>query len=293
MRWVHGFILLLVFFMLLFWSTPRLSGLMANRPALIKLGFTPPPTILKLSVAEYRYTVAEIITLKVLMYFGSLVAQWKDQNFLPPEYFNMFRTLDSALHLDPYNADIYYFAQAVFTWDVGRVEDVNRFLEYGMKYRTWDPMLPFFAGFNAAYFLRDYDTAASHMQLAAEISGNPSMARLASRYYYESGRPEIAVPFLEEMIRSAPSRREADLYRLRRDALASVKILQDAVIVYRNKIGRFPDHLLDLQASGVLKDLPKDPYGGCFYIDDVGQVKSTSKFALKPNIDMTGRSVDE
>lgn len=270
-----------------------LSRLMRERPAVVKLGFTPSPMTLELTSGEHRYIVAEMIALKVLMYFGSLVNEWKNQIFLPPEYFNMFRTLDTVLHLDPYNADVYYFAQAVFTWDVGRARDVNRFLEYGMKYRTWDPMLPFFAGFNAAYFLKDYDTAACHMRRAAEISGNPSMARLASRYYYESGRSEMAARFLEDMIRSAPSNQEAELYRLRRDALLSAKILQDAVVVYRAKEGHFPVGLDDLLISGVLKQLPEDPYGGRFYIDNAGQVRSTSKFAPKTTFGATGRAGDE
>ncbi len=275
------------------WFAPLLSQRMAERPAVVKLGYTPPASVLKLTTGEYRYSVAELITLNVLMYYGSLVAEWKNQIALPPEYFNIFRTLETALQLDPYNADVYYFSQAVFTWDAGRVAEVNRLLEYGMKYRTWDPMLPFFAGFNAAYFLKDYDTAACHMRRAAEISGNSAMARLASRYYYESGSLDLAVGFLEDMIRATPSHREVELYQLRRDALVAVRILQEAVEAYRTSEGHFPEQLDVLVSAGILDGLPKDPYGGRFYIDKSGDVRSTSKLALTAPTEMQERGEGE
>lgn len=256
-----------------------MSQSMVKRPLMASLGYTPPAIILKVFSGEHRQTLAEFIALKVILYFGSLAEIWNAQVALPPEYFNMYQTLDIALHLDPYNADIYYFSQAVFTWDVGRVQEVNRFLDYGIKHRTWDPMLPFFAGFNAAYFLKDYTAAAAYMQKAAEIANNPSMARLASRYFYESGRTELAVNFLEQMIRSAPSREEAELYLLRRNALIAVGDIQAAIKLYTEKEGRRPNDLNELIDSGFIARLPVDPYGGTFYLDENGQVRSTSKFA--------------
>lgn len=266
---------------LLLWSGSTLSQAMVERPFTSKLGYTPPATVLKVASGEHRQTLAELVALKVMLYFGSLAEGWKHQVVLPPEYYNMYQTLESALRLDPYNADIYYFTQAVFTWDAGRAREVNRFLDYGIKHRTWDPMLPFFAGFNAAYFLKDYTTAADYMQKAAEIANNPSMARLASRYFYESGRTEMAVNFLEQMIRSAPSRQEAELYQMRRDALVAVNELQTALSLFTERFERKPANLHELIGIGNLKKMPVDPYGGTFYLDDEGRVRSTSKLAKR------------
>jgi len=72
----------------------------------------------------------------------------------------MYNTLVTAVKLDPYNMDAYYFAQSAFTWEVGRVKEVNSVLEYGMKYRTWIGSC-FFVGFNEAYFLKNYAKAAN------------------------------------------------------------------------------------------------------------------------------------
>jgi hypothetical protein len=271
----------LFFVLLLVWTSQTLTSKMQNRPVAVQLGFTPPASVLKAVSGEHRQTVAGFVTLKVLMYFGYLVEEWKSKVVLLPEYFNMYQTLDIALCLDPYNADVYYFTQAVFTWDAGRVREANRFLEHGMKYRTWDPMLPFFAGFNTAYFLQNYDKAAHYMEKAAKIANNPAMVRLASRYYYETGRTDLAVGFLEEMIRSAPSRQEMELYQLRHNALITVKQLQNAADVYYDRFEVYPRDLHELIAVGLLENLPTDPYGGVFFIDKMGRVRSTSKLTLK------------
>lgn len=195
---------------------------------------------------------------------------------IPPEYFNMYRTLEAATLLDPYNADPYYFANAIFTWDAGRVVEVNKLLEYGMNYRTWDSMMPFFAGFNAGYFLKDFEKASRHMARAAEISGSPGIAHLASRYFYEAGELSAAIEFLTQIERMAPSVREAEFYRFRKEALQAVSLIQTALGVYRQRYGQPPDSLQDLVTDGVLDLLPVDPYGGKFFVDNEGKVRSTS-----------------
>lgn len=263
------------------WSGPTLSRRLGDRPVAVRLGFTPPASILKATSGEHRYSVAELIALKVLFYFGSLVEESKRKIVLPPEYVNMYQTLETVLRLDPYNADVYYFSQAVFTWEIGRAKEVNRFLDHGMKYRTWDPMLPFFAGFNAAYFLHDYDAAAIYMRKAAEMTNNPAMARLASRYFYEAGRAEFAVNFLEDMARSAPSKQEAELYQMRRDALLAITEIEKKITQFQSRFGRLPTDLPELVNSGILEKLPVDPYGGSFYLDKEGHIRSSSNLAFQ------------
>lgn len=253
---------------------------MSERPLTVKLGYAPSVTALKMLPGEHHAAMGASLTLKVLFYFGSLVEEWKNQVMLPPEYYNMYRTLETATRLDPYNADPYYFANAIFTWDAGRVKEVNQLLEYGMNYRTWDPMMPFFAGFNAGYFLKDFEQASRHMARAAEISGNPAIARLASRYFYEAGELSSAIDFLAQMERMAPTAREAELYRLRKEALQAVSIIQEALADYQARSGRPAETLDELVRDGVLGQLPVDPYGGKFFIDNQGRVRSTSNFAL-------------
>lgn len=260
--------------------TVPLAEHLRNRPAVVKLGYMPTAEVLKIVSGDQRYVVAEFTVIKVLFYFGSLVEQWKQNLLIPPEYYNMYKTLETAVRLDPYNMDAYYFAQAAFTWEIGRARDVNAMLDYGMKYRTWDWYLPFFAGFNSAYFLNDYEKAGEYMRKAAEISGSPLFTNLAARYFYEAGRNDFGLVFLDEMIARAKDPKIQAVYQLRKEALLAVRELEAAVETFHARFQRSPRQLSELVVAGILAVLPQDPYGGEFYLDPEGKVRSTSKFAL-------------
>jgi len=278
-----GVIYRLLFFLLLagygFCIVP-FASYMKNRPVAVKLGYVPSAEVLRVTVGDQKLLVAHAAVVKVLVYFGTLVEKLQNKIVLPPEYQNMYTTLQTAAKLDPYNNDAYYFAQAAFTWEVGRAKEVNQMLDYGMKYRTWDYMLPFFAGFNAAYFLKQYEPAARYMQRAAELSGNPLLTTLAARYYYESDKSKIGIDFLEMMEKGAKDEQTRKLYRLRRSGLQAVLSIQVAMSQFKKQYGRLPGRLGELIESGILKRLPEDPYGGRFYLDNLGNIRTTSKFAF-------------
>lgn len=251
-----------------------------ERPVLVKLGYVPDAEAMRMVSSEHKYLVAEYQVVKVLFYFGTLTEKLRKKIYLPPEYYNMFKTLETAVKLDPYSMDAYYFAQAAFTWEVGRASDVNKMLLHGMKYRTWDYTLPFYVGFNYAYFLKDYANAALYMKKAAEISGNPLFITLAARYMYESGRNDLAILFLDSMEKGAKDRNLKEIYRLRKRAIEAVSVLTNAMKRYAVLYGQPPRDLAVLVSSGLLQEIPEDPYGGMFYIDDEGKVRTTSKFSF-------------
>lgn len=255
------------------------SSYMKSRPIAVKLGYVPSAQVLRIAAGDQKLLVAHAAVVKVLVYFGTIVENLNNKIVLPTEYFNMYQTLQTAVKLDPYNNDAYYFAQAAFTWEVGRAKEVNQMLDYGMKYRTWDYTLPFFAGFNAAYFLKQYEPAAQYMKKAAEISGNPLFTNLAARYFFESNKSELGVNFLELMEKSAKDEKTQKLYRLRITALQAVITVQAAVNRFKIVYNRTPSRIEELIERGMLERLPDDPYGGSFYIDNSGVVRSTSKFA--------------
>lgn len=259
------------------------AAFMAERPVEVKLGYLPHPQILKVLVADQRLAFAEAAVIKVLFYFGTLIDKFQQNLIIRPEYLNMYRTLETAAQLDPYNVDSYYFAQAAFTWELGRVRDVNALLEVGLQRRTWDYWLPFYVGFNNAYFLKDYAAAARYMQLAAERSGDPLFTKLAARYFYESKQTDLGLTFLDAMIAQAKDKAVKETYRIRRDALLAIAQIEEALSRFRTASGRHPGTLQELMSAGFLDAIPADPYGGTFFIDEDGRVRSTSKLAA-PNL---------
>lgn len=260
-----------------------------ERPAVVQLGFWPSAEILRFAGGDQKQLLAELAVCKVLFYYGTMVEKWKQQIIIPPEFYTMYRTLETATRLDPYNADSYYFAQAAFTWEVGRAAEVNHLLEYGMRYRAEDWTLPFFVGFNSAYFLKDYEKGAKYLQRAAELSGQAYLANLSSRYFFEAGRSEMGIAFLRSMEAQTKDQRERDIYALRRTALEASFFIEQAVALYRDRYGKIPANLLDLVKDGLLAELPKDPYGGVFYLDSAGKVRTTSEFVFKSQESARGK----
>lgn len=251
-----------------------------DRPVLIKLGPPPDAQSLSLVAGEQKPLLAWQWVNRVMFYFGSLFENDARKLKVPPEYYNMYKTIEAAVRLDPYNMDAYYFAQAAFTWEIGRAKEVNALLLYGMKYRDWDYQLPFYAGFNASYFLHDYAEGARLMQLAAERSGSALLTNLAARYFYQARQTDLGMSFLEVIISQTRDMQLRKVYETRLTALHAVKEIESAVQKYRDKNGYLPRNIDMLMNQGFLKQVPEDPYGGHFYLGKDGRVASTSKFAF-------------
>lgn len=259
-----------------------LADHLKNRPLQIKLGYMPDSQVIKVLTADQRYFVADLIMLKVILYYGELLEKAKGKNLYAsePDYAGMFKLLQTALQIDPYNQDPYYFGQAAFTWDLGWYREVNSLLDYGIKYRNWDYQLNFFAGFNAGYFLKDYKAAAVYMQRAAEMEKEQQFATLAARYFYEANEHDVAILFLQTMRKSARDSKERKLYDFRLKALVAAKDAEVAVKAFQNRFGYLPKSLNDLVAGGFIPSLPLDPYGGRFYLDENAKVRTTSNFTF-------------
>jgi len=251
---------------------------MGSRPVEVKLGYLPHPQIIKALSGEHRPTMAGFLMMRVLFYYGTIIQKLQENIMVRPEFLNMYKTLQGIVHIDPYNSDSYYFAQAAYTWELGRIEEVNYLLEQGIDARPWDYWLPFYLGFNHAYFLHDYKSAAPYMQRAAELSGNPLFAKLASRYFYESEQTSFGLAFLETMIKTSKDKAIKKSYEMRRDALLATVAINQALGKYQSVHGSMPADLRELVRSGFLPELPIDPYGGTFYLDEHGKARTTSKF---------------
>jgi len=254
---------------------------MVKRPLFEKLGYTPHGKFYKVILGEFRWFMGEYLSLKSIMYYGGKVNFIAKGQLGKVEYYNLYRTISTAILLNPYNEDAYYFAQAAFTWDVGQVRAVNRLLKYVMKYRTWDFKIPFFLGFNYAYFLKDYKKAAYYYKIASKLTGSPLFTNLAARYFYEGGETKLGIGYLETMIKITHNDRIKKIYEIRLKALEGIYRIEQALKAFEKRFHRKPDSIEVLVEAGFLKKIPKDPYGGRYYIDRNGEIKTTSNLAFK------------
>lgn len=293
MRTVSSGVVFLILYLALI--TPFTTYL-KNKPFVEKLGYVPSVTALKAVAADFKELVAASLVLKVLMYFGGLVDEAPNQVAVPPDYMSMSRLLHGAVKLDPYNMDAYYFAQSFLTWDVKQFKLANDLLDYGMKYRTWDWQLPFFAGFNSAYFLKDYAAAARYYKRAGELSGSDLSRLLAGRYMQESGQTELAIVYLFAMEKGERNPALKKSYQLRLAAFRVTRRIELARDRYRETRGAIPKTVEQLVTGGFLSPPPVDPYGGKFYLEVDGKVATTSKYAfagVKNNRTKKAGEIDE
>jgi tetratricopeptide (TPR) repeat protein len=257
-----------------------LTTYLKNKPFVEKLGYVPSVGVFKSIAVDQKELVGASLVLKVLMYFGGLLQKAENQFSVPPDYMNMSRLLHGAVKLDPYNMDAYYFAQSFLTWDVKQYQLANSLLEYGMKYRTWDWSLPFYAGFNSAYFLHDYTKAADYYKRAGELSGSDLHKNLAGRYMQESGQTDLAIVYLAAMAKGERNPALKKSYLTRLSAFKEVRRIELARDQFKGAEGIVPLSIEQLIATGFLAPAPVDPYGGQFFIEPNGKVATTSKFAL-------------
>jgi tetratricopeptide (TPR) repeat protein len=268
--------MLLLYFSVLF----PFTAYMKNKPYVEKLSYVPKGAVLKYLVADQKELVAANLVIKVLFYFGGLVDKSFNRLDLPVDYPAMSRNLHVAVKLDPYNMDAYYFAQATLVWDAKQIKIANDLLEYGMRYRTWDFYLPFFAGFNYAYFLKDYARAAECYKKAGELSGSELSINLAGRYLYQSGKSEMAIAYLSAMEQGARNESIKKTFQIRLQAFKEGRRIELARGRFIQETGHQPTTVEELVRKGYLSESPLDPYGGEFYFELDGSVRSTSKFAF-------------
>jgi hypothetical protein len=201
----------------------------------------------------------------------------------PPEistYRKLHHALDTITYLDPYNMDGYYFAQGMLGWNPSLMEPLNNLLRRGMTYRPWDWQLPFFYGFNQFYFMKRPQEGAAYLEKAYQLNpGNTFLPTLIARLHYEANETGVAIDYLEEMIRNTTSEKLRRWMLVRLHALRSVALLEDAIVRYLDRYKSEPKTLNMLVEGGLIKAIPSDPYGGEFYLDEKGRVRTTSKLA--------------
>lgn len=257
------------------------SSFMREKPFLEKVGYVPEPAALKAISADQQHFVAAFLIAKVISYYGGLLEHWwQNKIAIPPEYFGMYKMLDAAVQLDPYNMDAYYFAQSALVWGAGQPKVTVDMLESAIRYRTWDYLLPYFAAFDYAFFLKDYENAARCYKRVAELTGSDLAMNLAGRYLHESGRTELAVSYLTLMVKQARNDAIKKTLATRLRAFQEVRAIELAQNAYRERYNRPTRSIQELLQKGYLQKQPVDPYGGEFYIDANGKVSSTSKFMI-------------
>lgn len=233
-------------------------------------GFVLPATL------EFKGIVSDFLFLKMITFLGERIGQHET---FGSDHANYIKTsVDTITDLDPYFWDAYLFANMMLTWDVGEYELANDLLLKAMAYRENDFRIPYFIGFNYFYFMHDNDNGAKYLMKASEIPGSPPyLATLAARLSVYALQHKTAITFLKKMLDDTQNEKVARQLALRIKTLIALDQLEQKVAKYKNKYQQMPSSIEQLVTSGLMDEIPEEPYGGKFVLLDNGRVYTTSK----------------
>jgi hypothetical protein len=241
-----------------------------------------PSAVLKLTSLEFDGVVSDFLFLKAMVFLGGTNERSERPRVKEWEWRLLYSDLVAITDLDPYFFDPYYFAQGHLTWEGDMVRETNALLAKGSQHRSWDWLLPFYMGFNHFYFLQENDQASLHlMEAARRVGNNPTLTSLATRLALKDRRTENAIFFLQEMLKREEDETIRGSYLIRLEALQGIFALERGVLQYKESFGEFPSSLEMLVKNGLLQQVPADPYGGEFYIDADGMIKTTSELRAR------------
>ncbi len=249
--------------------------------------FVLPAPILKVVALDYKGVVSDFLFIKGIVFIGGSTKQTGkgpvEIQLNDTQWRSFYSVMDVTTDLDPYFQDPYYLTNAFLTWDAGMVQETNTLLNKGIRYRDWDWTLPFFAGFNSFYFLQQNERASEYLMEASRRPGaSPILVSLASKLAFKANKTANSILFLEEMINKTEDEATKKIFETRIDAYRSILALEKATDLYRQRFKKSPMNLDELVNKKILVAIPKDPYGGKFYIDSQGAIKTTSESLLVP-----------
>ncbi len=243
-----------------------------------------------LSSPGFRSPVADLLFINLCYLTGNDVFNnWKERKFTKEEWSRLIDNVSVIERLDPYYFDPLYYLGAYVSWKVYKNKrlllKINSLLIKGSRYiKDW--RLPFLVGFNYFYFLNDKIRGAKYLEEASGMKGAPSYLKLlVPRLYAESGKIDFAIAVTYEELNKTKEKPVKEELERRLRALLAIKRLNEALSVYRRRYGRCPSNLQELVRVGMLRSIPKEPYGGRFFIrkgtctvwttSDLRPVKST------------------
>ena len=239
--------------------------------------YLPSGKFLKTAAIAYDELLADILWIKALTYFGG-------HYITDMRYDWLYHILDITTTLDPCFEDPYEFGGVVLSQVMGDVKESTALLKKGIKNvpqnhkRYW--YLYFFTAFNYMYSQHDYSTAARYLEQAARFPKSPAyLPLLVSRLYANAESPDVAISFLKEMLLSTKSPEiQEKLARRIKEVMVErdLRILEQVRDNFLNQCGRYPKNINELVTAGLLTNIPTEPFGGDYYLDNDHNMQSSS-----------------
>jgi len=256
----------------------------ARVPQLQQMSYLPDGHVLKIASVGYREIVADLLWLQVIQAMGEKhvskeVGQW------------IYRAFDVITTMDPKFVRAYEAGGHALCTIVTMPEESIRLLEKGIRHNPQEWRLSFVLGINLYFELGEDQKAAEAMAIASRVPGAPDIvARLAARMLVSAKSPHQAVELLAKVYEDTADENVRTLLDQRlREAIVErdLYLLEEAIGRFEARHSQRPARLEQLVQEGLLRELPREPFGGRYLYDTAsGEVRSSE---VKERMRMTFR----
>lgn len=237
-----------------------------------------PASVVKLVSLEFSGIVSDVMLLNLRSYIGkSLESETGVLELDNAEWEWFADKIDIISELDPLFYDVYYFGSTILSMNPDFVDRNIALLSRASANMSDEWYFSFLLGW--AYYFQKGDNikAAESLQESYRRNDrNTLLASFASRLLYEGNRTENAIIFLRSIMAENKNIALNSSYEMRLETLEMIYLLEQLRDRFQKENGSYPQTLDQLIQSGYLASLPRDPFGGEFYMDDFYQIKTTS-----------------
>ena len=221
--------------------------------------YLPNKDYVKLVTLDNEGLGADLFWIKGAIYFGSHYRERATFKFKC-----LYHILDLATDLDPYYYDVYWYGSTLMP----SVKDSIMLLNKGRKYFPHDWKLPEMIGFYYHYHLKDYLSAGKYYEIAGRLPGHPPFVpSLAGRFYTKAGDIGSAIRVLKNFYDTCEKEDLKKDFGYRIKQLHDIALLEKKAENFKERFSHYPENLKELITSGIIKNIPSEPYKGSYFWD--------------------------
>jgi tetratricopeptide (TPR) repeat protein len=233
------------------------------------------PKALKRLSLGYDGLLADIYWTRAVQYFGS-------KHFAESQHYDLLAPLlEITTALDPHLTVAYEFGANFLAPKppngAGQPQRAIELSEFGIRNNPNEWRLYYDLGFIYYMELKDYTHAADAFARGSRVpNAHPFLGVMAAQMAQHSGELRMAQMMWSTTYQSTQDRNvraNAATHLRALQVEEDVTNLENLVSAYRSKTGRPPSSLTDLQAAGMLREVPMDPLGHTYKLISDGRVE--------------------
>lgn len=195
----------------------------------------------------------------------------------PKDASELYDLLRTATRLDPGFEYAYFYGSTLLSWD-GQVPLALSLLERGVENNPGSAMLNSSLSFLYFNFLGDWKTGAEYAKRSYEISGKYSAPPSMVTNLYAAGRNyDLAIEYLSGVRKTTTdpgTLAEIDNQLRLLVVEKHIEYLEETIEFFKKNAGFYPRDLKVLVELGIIKKIPKEPFGGKYVISAPGKVEN-------------------